>query len=150
MLPSRCLTAAFAAAAFAVAGCGGSHHDETTPTDDRADGPLVAAMMPNIPPYLYVVYSVLPSTRQVDSIRMYGDLCVGNVLKANKMVREITQWMKEDYGAVDLRADVPDGALALKKFRIGKGMDVEVAVNWKNQRGDNGSDASIDISFTAS
>jgi len=96
------------------------------------------------------MYSVYPSTRQVDSIRMYGDLCVGNVLKANKMVREITQWMKEAYGAVDLRADVPDGALALKKFRIGKGMDVEVAVNWKNQRGDDGSDARIEISFTAS
>ena len=97
-----------------------------------------------------VMYSVYPSTRQVDSIRMYGDLCFGNVLKANKMVREITQWMKEDYGAVDLRADVPDGALALKKFRIGKGMDVEVAVNWKERRADDGSDASIDISFTAS
>ena len=97
-----------------------------------------------------VLYSVLPSTKQVDSIRMHGDLCVGNATKANKMVREITKWMKEDYGAVDLRADVPDGTLALKKFRIGKGMDVEVAVNWKKQRADDGSDASIDISFTAS
>ena len=97
-----------------------------------------------------VTYSVLPSTRQVDSIRMHGDLCVGNASKANKMVREITRWMKEDFGAVDRRSDVPDGALALKKFRIGKGMDVEVAVNWKKQRADDGSDASIDISFTAS
>ena len=97
-----------------------------------------------------VVYSVLPSTRQVDAIRMHGDLCVGNASKANKMVREITQWMKEDYRAVDLRADVPDGALALKKFRIGKGMNVEVAVNWKEQRAADGSDASISISFTAS
>lgn len=97
-----------------------------------------------------VMYSVLPSTRQVDSIRMYGDLCVGDATKANKMVREITQWMKEDYGAVDLRADVPDGTLALKKFRIGKGMDVEVTLNWKNQRADDGSDARIEISFTAS
>ena len=97
-----------------------------------------------------VLYSVLPSTRQVDSIRMYGDLCVGNASKANKMVREITKWMKEDYGAVDLRADVPDGALALKKFRIGKGMDVEVAVNWKKQRADDGSDAHIEVSFISS
>ena len=97
-----------------------------------------------------VSYSVLPSTRQVDSIRMHGNLCVGNVSKANKMVREITKWMKEDYGAVDLRADVPDGMLALKKFRIGKGMNVEVAVNWKKQREADGSDASIGISFTAS
>ncbi len=97
-----------------------------------------------------VMYSVLPSTRQVDSIRMYGDLYVGNASKANKMVREITQWMKEDYGAVDQRADVPDGTLALKKFKIGKGMDVEVAVIWKEQRADDGSDARIEISFTAS
>ena len=97
-----------------------------------------------------VVYSVLPSTKQVDAIRMYGDLCVGNASKANKMVREITKWMKEDYGAVDLRADVPDGALALKKFRIGKGMNVEVAVNWKEQRANDGSDARIEISFAAS
>ena len=97
-----------------------------------------------------VMYSALPSTRQVDSIWMYGDLCVGNASKANRMVREIAQWMKEDYGAVDLRADVPDGTLALKKFRIGKGMDVEVAVNWKNQRAADGSDARIEISFTTS
>ena len=97
-----------------------------------------------------VTYSVLPSTRQVDSIRMHGDLCVGKTSKADRMVREITKWMKEDFGAVDRRADVPDGTLALKKFRIGKGMDVEVVVNWKEQRADDGSDASIDISFTTS
>ncbi len=97
-----------------------------------------------------VTYSVLPSTRQVDAIRMHGDLCVGDASKANRMVREITRWMKEDYGAVDLRADVPDGMLALKKLRIGKGMDVEVAVNWKHQRADNGSDAYIEINFTVS
>ena len=97
-----------------------------------------------------VWYSVLPSTRQVDSIRMHGDLCVGDATKANRMVREITRWMKDDYGAVERRADVPEGALALKKFKIGKGMDVEVAVNWKKQRADDGSDAYIDISFTAS
>ena len=98
----------------------------------------------------HVTYSVLPSTRQVDSIRMKGDLCIGNASRANRMVREITRWMKEDYGAVNLRADVPDGTLALKKLRIGKGMDVEVVVNWKNQRADNGSDAYIEINFTVS
>ena len=97
-----------------------------------------------------VWYSVLPSTRQVDSIRMHGDLCVGDATKANRMVREITRWMKDDYGAVERRADVPDGTLAFKKFKIGKGMDVEVAVNWKKQRAAYGSDAYIDISFTAS
>ena len=97
-----------------------------------------------------VWYSVLPSTRQVDSIRMHGDLCVGDATKANRMVREITRWMKDDYGAVERGADVPDGTLALKKFKIGKGMDVEVAVNWKKQRATDGSDVYIDISFTAS
>ena len=81
---------------------------------------------------------------------MKGDLYIGNASKASRMVREITSWMKEDYGAVDLRAEVPDGTLALKKFRIGKGMDVEVAVNWKKQRADDGSDAHIEINFTIS
>ena len=97
-----------------------------------------------------VTYSVFPSTRQVDSIRMHGDLCVGDASKANKMVREITKWMKEDYGAVERRTDVPSGMLALKKLRIGKGMDVEVAVRWKSQRTAEGCDANIDISFTTS
>ena len=97
-----------------------------------------------------VMYSVLPSTRQVDAIRMHGDLCVGDVSKANKMVREITDWMKEEYGAVERRADVPADMLALKKFRIGKGMDVEIAVQWKSQRTAEGSDANIDISFMTS
>ncbi len=102
-----------------------------------------------------VWYSVLPSTRQVDSIRMHGDLCVRDASKANRMVREITRWMKEDYGAVERRADVPEGTpaprtLALKKFKIGKGMDVEVTVKWKNQREADGSDADIDISFATS
>ena len=97
-----------------------------------------------------VTYSVFPSTRQVDSIRMHGDLCVGDASKANRMVREITKWMKEDYGAVERRTDVPSGMLALKKLRIGKGMDVEVAVRWKSQRTAEACDANIDISFTTS
>ena len=97
-----------------------------------------------------VTYSVFPSTRQVDSIRMHGDLCVGDASKANRMVREITKWMKEDYGAVERRTDVPSGMLALKKLRIGKGMDGEVAVRWKSQRTAEGCDANIDISFTTS
>ena len=97
-----------------------------------------------------VTYSVLPATKQVDAIRMHGDLYVEKESKANRMVREIKQWMKEDYGAVDLHADVPEGTLAFKKFRIGKGMDVEVAVNWKPRLTDDGCDAHIDISFTVS
>ena len=95
-----------------------------------------------------VTYSVFPSTRQVDSIRMHGDLCVGNKTKANRMVKEIAKWMKEDYGAVERRTEVPEGTLALKKFRIGKGLDVEVVVKWKEQHAADGSDAYIDISFT--
>ena len=56
--------------------------------------------------------------------------------------------MKEDYGAVERRTDIPSGMLALKKLRIGKGMDVEVAVRWKSQPTAEGCDANIDISFT--
>lgn len=97
-----------------------------------------------------VTYSMLPSTRQVDSIQMHGDLCVGTESKADRIIKEITGWMEEDFGAKDLRADLPGGMLAYKKFTIGKGMDVEVKVNWKKQKGDDGTDAYIDISFTAS
>ncbi len=97
-----------------------------------------------------VTYSMLPSTKQVDSIKMHGDLCVKTESKANRMIKEIAGWMKEDFGAKDLRADVPEGMLAYKKFEIGEGMDVEVKVNWKKQRAADGSDAYIDIAFTAS
>ena len=48
------LPAALAAAALAAAGCGGDPHDEASGAQGRADGPLVAAMMPDIPPYLYL------------------------------------------------------------------------------------------------
>ena len=58
------LPAAFAAAALAVAGCGGESHDSAPDTEDRAGGPLVAAMMPNIPPYLYLD----PETGEVKGI----------------------------------------------------------------------------------
>lgn len=95
-----------------------------------------------------VWYSIFPSTKQVDSIRMHGDLCVGDASKANRMVREISRWIKDDFNASERRADVPDGTLALKKFKIGDAMDVEVTVKWKNQRADDGSDAYIDINFT--
>ena len=97
-----------------------------------------------------VTYSVLPSTKQVVSIRMTGDLGVRKASNADRMIREIKQWMKEDYAAVDLRVDVPDRMIALKKFKIGKGMYAEVAVTWKKQRMSDGSDARIEISFTTS
>ena len=97
-----------------------------------------------------VTYSVLPSTKQVVSIRMTGDLSVRKTSNADRMIREIKQWMKEDYGAVDLHVDVPDRMIALKKFKIGKGMYAEVAVTWKKQRMSDGSDARIEISFTTS
>jgi hypothetical protein len=96
----------------------------------------------------WVNYSVLPATRQVASIRMHGDLCVGSEYKAKRMVREIAGWMKEDYGAVDRYADVPEDMLAFKKLKIGKGMDVMVEVRRKDRCDANGSDAYITISFT--
>lgn len=95
-----------------------------------------------------VWYSILPSTSQVDSIRMHGDLCVGDASKANSMVREISRWIKDDFNAIERHPDVPEGMLALKKFKIGDNMDVELSVKWKNQRADDGSDAYIDINFT--
>ena len=48
-----------------------------------------------------VTYSAIPATKQVDSIRMRGNLEVGNTSKAYAMVEEIGKWMKEDFGAVD-------------------------------------------------
>jgi polar amino acid transport system substrate-binding protein len=63
-LRSRFLPAACAAAALAAAGCGGDPQAAAPGADDRADGPLVAAMMPNIPPYLYLD----PDTGEVKGI----------------------------------------------------------------------------------
>ena len=48
-----------------------------------------------------VTYSAIPATKQVDSIRMRGNLEVGNTSKAYAMVEEIGKWMKEDFGAVN-------------------------------------------------
>lgn len=95
-----------------------------------------------------VTYSAIPATKQVDSIRMRGNLEVGNTSKAYAMVDEIAKWMKEDFGAVDQRVVVPAGTVAYRKFKIGKGMDVEVAVKWNQQKSAEKGDASIEISFT--
>ena len=97
-----------------------------------------------------VWYSALPATKQVDSIRMHGDLNVGNTSKAYKVVDEIAKWMKEDFGAVDQKVSVPAGTVAFKKFKIGKGMDVEVSLKWNPQRTATKGDARIDITFTTS
>jgi len=97
-----------------------------------------------------VTYSVLPATMQVDAIRMHGNLEVGNTSKAQDMVKEIDKWMKDDYGAIDQDVKTPAGALALKRYKIGGGMDVEVKVNWKRQRSDEGCDADIVVNFIAS
>ena len=48
-----------------------------------------------------MTYSAIPATKQVDSIRMRGNLEVGNTSKAYAMVEEIGKWMKEDFGAVN-------------------------------------------------
>ena len=95
-----------------------------------------------------VTYSAIPATKQVDSVRMRGNLNVGNTSKAYAMVDEIAKWMKEDFGAVDQRVTVPVGTVAFKKFKIGTGMDAEVAVKWNQQRSAEKGDASIEISFT--
>lgn len=95
-----------------------------------------------------VWYYALPSTRQIGVIRMHGNLIVGNATKTRKMVKEITEWMKEDYGATELRADTPADKLALKKFRVGKELNVKVTVSRKCQVAADGCDADIDIVFT--
>ena len=94
-----------------------------------------------------VTYSALPATKQIDSIRMHGKLGVANTLQVYDMVEEISKWMKDDFGAVDLKATTPAGTVALKKFRIGEGMDVEVAVNWDKRQTSQTWNSKIDITF---
>ena len=94
-----------------------------------------------------VTYSALPVTKQIDSIRMHGKLGVVNTSQAYDMVEEISKWMKDDFGAVDLNANTPAGTLVLKKFKIGEGMDVEVAVNWDKRQTSQTWNSKIDITF---
>jgi ABC-type amino acid transport substrate-binding protein len=62
---SRCLPAvALAAALLAAAGCGRGPRGEAPATDARQDGPLVAAMMPSLPPYAFLD----PATGEVKGI----------------------------------------------------------------------------------
>ena len=95
-----------------------------------------------------VTYHALPATKQVDSISLHGDLNVGNSSRAQDMMDEIAAWMKEDLGAVDQKVPTPAGTLALKKFKIGNGMDVEVRAKWNTCRTNGKSDAEIDVTFT--
>ena len=95
-----------------------------------------------------VTYHALPATRQVDSISLHGDLNVGNSSRAQDMMDEIAAWMMEDLGAVDQKVPTPAGTLALKKFKIGNGMDVEVMAKWNTCRTNGKSDAEIDVTFT--
>lgn len=94
-----------------------------------------------------VTYSALPATKQIDSIRMHGKLGVVNTSQAYDMVEEISKWMKDDFGAVDLKAKTPAGTVALKRFRIGEGMDVEIAVNWDKRQTSQTWNSKIDITF---
>ena len=64
------------------------------------------------------------------------------------MMDEIAAWMMEDLGAVDQKVPTPAGTLALKKFKIGNGMDVEVRAKWNTCRTNGKSDAEIDVTFT--
>lgn len=56
--------------------------------------------------------------------------------------------MEEDFDADDFRVGVPCGTLALKKLKIGDGMDVVVEVKWKGCQAADGTDAFINITFT--
>ena len=96
-----------------------------------------------------VTYHALPATKQVDSIHLHGDLNLGNSSRAQDMMDEIATWMKEDLGAVDQKVTTPAGTLALKKFKIGNGMDVEVRAKWNTCRTNGKSDAEIDVTFTS-
>ncbi len=52
---SRLVPLALAALALALAGCGDKSRGAPEPaTDNRGDGPLVLAMMPNLPPYAFL------------------------------------------------------------------------------------------------
>lgn len=95
-----------------------------------------------------VTYAAIPATRQVAAIRMYGNLNLRNSTQAFSMVSEIVKWMREDYGAVELRTGVPVGTLAMKKMRIGNGLDVAVTVNWNRQCQVERGNAHIEIAFT--
>ena len=94
-----------------------------------------------------VTYSALPATKQIDSIRMHGKLDVVNTSKSYEVMEEISKWMKDDFGAVDLKVAIPAGTLALKKFKIGEGLDVEVAINWDKRQTSQTWDSKIDITF---
>lgn len=96
-----------------------------------------------------VAYTAIPATRQVAAIRMYGNLNIQNSKQASAMVSEISKWMREDYGAVDLRAGVPVDMLAMKKLKIGNGLDVAVSVNWNRQFQAERGNAHIEITFTS-
>lgn len=95
-----------------------------------------------------VTYSAIPSTRQVDSIRMHGNLYVRNTGNAYAMVDEIAYWMKKDYAASEIDVPIPAGTVAFKKLKIGEGMDVVVEVKWDRRKTADGTDAFINITFT--
>ena len=52
--PARLLSRALALLALVAAGCGGGPRASDPGADNRADGPLVVAMMPNLPPYAFL------------------------------------------------------------------------------------------------
>ena len=95
-------------------------------------------------------YTALPATKQVDSIQMHGELKITNEDNAKKMVKEIDGWMKEDYDAVPVKTDTPADKIALKRYKIGDGLDVEVALKWDKKENDQTTDARIDINFVTS
>ena len=61
---SRLFPLAGAVLTLTLAGCCGEPRAEDSATDDRTDGPLVLAMMPNLPPYAFLD----PATGEVSGI----------------------------------------------------------------------------------
>lgn len=98
----------------------------------------------------HVQVTALPSTKQIDSLKMHGDLKVVNSDNAKDIVEEIAGYMTKDYAAKELEGNVPAGTVAQKKFKIGDGMDVCVSVKWKDHKTKDGTDAVVDVNFSIS
>lgn len=92
--------------------------------------------------------SALPSTGQIDALKMSGNLKVVNTDNAKAVVEEIAGYLTKDYAARELEGNVPAGTVAQKKFKIGEGMDVCVSVKWKDKTSKDGSDATVAIDFS--
>ena len=60
---------------------------------------------------------------------------------------EIASVLTTEFGAVEVKEDVPINIIDRKKFTIADGMKVEVSVEWNQHTSKDGSDASINMKF---